>query len=69
MKFPLSPEAEFHELLFTSLFTPPEKNTTQIYHYLLDINMHPFYVYKYNNNMYTYNYMNISQWKDKELNE
>lgn len=31
--------------------------------------MHPFYVYKYNNNMYTYNYMNISQWKDKELNE
>lgn len=40
----------------------------QIYYYFLDINMHHLYVYKYIDK-YTYNYMNISQWKDKELNE
>lgn len=31
--------------------------------------MHHLCVYKYNNNMYTYNYMTISSWKGKELNE
>ena len=41
----------------------------QIDHYFLDINMHHLYVYKYNIDKYAYNYMNISQWKDKELNE
>lgn len=41
----------------------------QIDHYFLNINMHDLCVYKYNNNMYTYNYMTISSWKGKELNE